>query len=195
MLYIVTYFDLHTLWSCFTKQSKLAGYVKMEKWEEKCVTGNAKLWISDEYWFWFSPIWTPCSGPLHCLADIHFEIWDRQCWSLLIFRQGSGLFCRTGLRSCNFWKWVQPPMLTGNVCCSECIHMASTNKQYNTISTLWLHRKTRGRKKEGEWGRERAVKQMELASQHIHFSKLCKERKEILTQRHTLTNKYVCYEF
>lgn len=33
---------------------------------------------------------------------------------------------------------------------------------------------------------------MELVSQKIHFYKLHKERREILSHRHTFTNKYIC---
>lgn len=97
-----------------------------------------------------SLIWTLSSSPLRCLANIYFGIWKRQCWSWLIFRQGSGLFSKTGLRSCNFLERIQSRMLTGNVCRSECIHMASTNKQYNTTSTLWLHREME-KEQGGEW--------------------------------------------
>lgn len=45
-------------------------------------------------------------------------------------------------------------MLTGNVCCSECIHMASTNKQNNTISMLWLHGEMGEKKGDSKIGRE-----------------------------------------
>lgn len=82
-------------------------------------------------------------------------------------------------------------MLTGKVHSSECIHMASTNKQYNTISTLWLHRemwKEQGGEEDNPKQAGRGVKQMELAFRQIHFSKLCKERKEILTHTHSQTN-------
>lgn len=130
-----------------------------------------------------------CSSLLPCLDNIYFEIWDRQCWSWLIFRQGRGLFCRTGWRSCNFWKWVQSPMLTGNVCCSECIHTASTNKQYDTISTLWLHRTTGERRREREtvcemYAEKTVRKQTMLASQQIHLYKVSGERREIVAQTH-----------
>lgn len=130
--------------------------------------------------------------PPCCLADIYFEIWDRQCWSWLIFRQASGLFCRTGLRRCNFWKWVQPPMLTGNVHCSECIHMASTNKQFNTISTLWLHRKLGGKRKkasETTWNRQR-VQSNRWSSllKQIFINCVKKEGKFWLIDTHSQTN-------
>lgn len=105
---------------------------------------------------------------------LYFQIQDRQCWTWLIFRQGSGLFCRPGFRSYNFWKWVLPPTLTGNVCYSECIHESSTNKQYNTISMLRFHRKKR-KFKEWKWENMqkalKAVKQVELAPEENNFSK------------------------
>lgn len=83
-------------------------------------------------------------------------------------------------------------MLTGNVSCAERTHMASTNKQYNAISVLEFHRKTQKksrRESDSSKQTERAVKQMKPISQEIHFSKLCKEREEILTSRQTLMNK------
>lgn len=116
----------------------------------------------------------------------------------LVFRQGSGLFCRTGLRSCNFWKPAQPPMLTGNACCSECIHAASTNKQHNTISTLWLHRKTGFQKEEGKreetrnWRRGSSQADGAGLSANSFFFYV-KKLKETLTQ--TLTNTYICHTF
>lgn len=165
--------------------------------DKKCVTANEKL----KFFNCVSFIGTMCSSwqLVCCLADIYFEIRDGQCWSKQIFRKGSGLFCRTGLRSCNFWKRAEPPMLTGNVCWSQCIHMASTNKQYNTISTLWLCRKRAYKKRKRKESytvqnrlKGRESRQMELVPQKIHFYKLHKERREFLSHRHTFTNKYIC---
>lgn len=164
--------------------------------DKKCVTANEKLKILNCVSF----IGTMCSSwqLVCCLADIYFEIRDGQCWSKQIFRQGSGLFCRTGLRSCNFWKRAEPPMLTGNVCWSQCIHMASTNKQYNTISTLWLCRK-RAYKKKGRkviqskigWEEGRADRWSKFHKKFIFINCTKKEGKFWVTDTHSQTNIFV----
>lgn len=139
------------------------GYVWLKQRRKVCLA--EREWASKKNLRWtFILIWGHLGAFKFCrpqLGDrIHFAVWT--IFTLrsgtdndgagLIFRQGSSLFCRTGLRSCNFAKPVQPPMLTGNVCCSECIQAASTNKRYITVSTLWLQRESWFQKKEGKSG-------------------------------------------
>lgn len=135
-----------------------------------------KLWEARKFgWVW---IWTRLKLRVAInnvlIASVYCWIW-RRCWGWLIFRQGSGLFCRTGPRGCiplfffffNFESW----MLTGNVCSPECIHMPqqiSTMIQYQHWTERWRKRKD---KREATENRRPAVAQMLLTNPFFNSAK------------------------
>lgn len=100
-------------------------------WSHLCFINYGKLINSVWVWTWLK-LCVAINNVL--IANVYCWIW-RRCWSWLIFRQGSGLFCRAGPRGCVLFF---TSVLNVN---RKCVQLwmythASTNKHHDTLSTL-----------------------------------------------------------